>query len=91
MTETEIQTGLQQLEAIRDGEVSPAPIQEVLDFDLVDVIRSTVARVAKSTHRERIEENARIFDFTLSDSDVAALDALDRTGGTHRAREDKWW
>jgi diketogulonate reductase-like aldo/keto reductase len=47
--------------------------------------------IPKSTHRERIAENARIFDFTLSDEDVAALDALDRTGGTGRARERKWW
>ena len=45
----------------------------------------------KSTHRERIEENAGIFDFTLSDEDIAQLDALDRTGGTDRARESKWW
>jgi diketogulonate reductase-like aldo/keto reductase len=47
--------------------------------------------IPKSTHRERIEENARIFDFTLSDDDMAELDALDRTGGTDRARERKWW
>jgi diketogulonate reductase-like aldo/keto reductase len=45
----------------------------------------------KSTHRERIEENAQIFDFSLSDEDMATLDALDRTGGTDRARERKWW
>jgi diketogulonate reductase-like aldo/keto reductase len=45
----------------------------------------------KSTHRERIEENARVFDFTLSDEDMAALDALDHTGGTDEARESKWW
>jgi diketogulonate reductase-like aldo/keto reductase len=45
----------------------------------------------KSTHRERIEENAQVFDFTLSDADVAALDALDNTGGTAAARESKWW
>jgi diketogulonate reductase-like aldo/keto reductase len=45
----------------------------------------------KSTHRERIQENAEIFDFVLSDDDMAALDALDRTGGTDRAREQKWW
>src|SRR3954449_6306157 len=45
----------------------------------------------KSTHRERIEENAQVFDFTLSDGDMAALDALDRTGGTDRALERTWW
>jgi 2,5-diketo-D-gluconate reductase A len=47
--------------------------------------------VAKSTHRERIEENAQIFDFALSDEDMAALDALDETGGTERALERPWW
>jgi 2,5-diketo-D-gluconate reductase A len=47
--------------------------------------------IPKSTHRERIEENAQIFDFALSDEDIAALDALDRTGGTGRAQERKWW
>lgn len=45
----------------------------------------------KSTHRERIVENGRIFDFTLSDDDMAELDALDRTSGTTAAQEHKWW
>ena len=45
----------------------------------------------KSTHRERIAENGRIFDFALSDDDMAALDALDGTGGTDLARERTWW
>ncbi|HWF51965.1 MAG TPA: aldo/keto reductase [Solirubrobacteraceae bacterium] len=47
--------------------------------------------IPKSTHRERIAENAEIFDFALSPEDVALLDALDRTGGTDKARERKWW
>jgi 2,5-diketo-D-gluconate reductase A len=47
--------------------------------------------ISKSTHRERLEENSRVFDFDLSDDDLTALDALDTTGGTSAAREGKWW
>jgi 2,5-diketo-D-gluconate reductase A len=47
--------------------------------------------IPKSTHRDRMEENAQIFDFTLSAEDMAALDALDETGGTERALERLWW
>lgn len=42
--------------------------------------------IPKSSKRERIVENSRIFDFELGDDDMRALDALDRTGGTARAR-----
>jgi diketogulonate reductase-like aldo/keto reductase len=47
--------------------------------------------IPKSTHRERIAENADIFSFTLSDEDMFALNALDETGGTHEANESIWW
>ena len=47
--------------------------------------------IMKSTHRERLEENGQIFEFTLSDEEMAALDALDETGGTERALERRWW
>jgi 2,5-diketo-D-gluconate reductase A len=47
--------------------------------------------IPKSTHRERIEENAQIVDFTLSAEHMAELDALDETGGTDRALESRWW
>ncbi len=45
----------------------------------------------KSAHRERIEQNAQVFDFQLSDEDMAALDGLDQTGGTDSALERPWW
>jgi diketogulonate reductase-like aldo/keto reductase len=47
--------------------------------------------IPKSTHRERIAENAQLFDFRLSEKDIAELDALDGTGGTDRALERTWW
>jgi diketogulonate reductase-like aldo/keto reductase len=47
--------------------------------------------IPKSTHRERIAENADIFSFTLPDEDMFALNALDETGGTHEANESTWW
>jgi diketogulonate reductase-like aldo/keto reductase len=47
--------------------------------------------IPKSTHRDRIAENARLFDFRLSEQDIAELDALDRSGATDRALERRWW
>ena len=59
------------------------------------LIRWSVQRelvvLPKSTHRERIAQNAEVFDFTLSGEDMAALDALDATDGTDQARESTWW
>lgn len=54
-------------------------------------IQHDVPQIPKSTHRPRIVENAQVFDFELGDDDMRTLDALDRTGGTDLAREDKWW
>jgi diketogulonate reductase-like aldo/keto reductase len=67
--------------------VERTPAQVLLRWCLQ---RDTIV-IPKSTHRERIEENGQIFDFTLSDEDMSALDRLDQTGGTAEARERKWW
>jgi diketogulonate reductase-like aldo/keto reductase len=67
--------------------VGRTPAQVLLRWCLQ---RDTIV-IPKSTHRDRIEENAQLFDFALPDDAIAALDALDRTGGTDKARERKWW
>jgi diketogulonate reductase-like aldo/keto reductase len=67
--------------------VARTPAQVLLRWCL----QHDVPVIPKSTHRERIAENAQIFDFTLSGEDMADLDALDRTNGTDRALERPWW
>src|ERR1700682_3042638 len=69
------------------SQVGRTPAQVLLRWSL----QHDLVVIPKSTHRERIEENAQIFDFTLSDQDMAALDALDRTKGADRALERTWW
>ena len=54
-------------------------------------VQRGVPLIPKSAHRDRIAENAQIFDFTLSDEDMTDLDALDRTNGTQQAVERVWW
>jgi 2,5-diketo-D-gluconate reductase A len=54
-------------------------------------VQRQIPVIPKSTNPARIAENARIFDFELFDAEMAALDALDTTGGTDQAREGKWW
>ena len=67
--------------------LSRTPAQVLLRWCL----QHGVPVIPKSTHRERIAENAQVFDFTLSDEDMAALGALDKTRGTDRALERTWW
>ena len=38
----------------------------------------------KSTHAERINQNAAVFDFELTDAEIAALDQLEGVAGTHQ-------
>jgi diketogulonate reductase-like aldo/keto reductase len=47
--------------------------------------------LAKSTHRERIAENAGALGFALSDAEMAELDALDTGSRPEAALERKWW
>jgi diketogulonate reductase-like aldo/keto reductase len=54
------------------------PAQVVLRW----AVQRAIPVIPKSANRDRIAENARIFDVTLSAEDMAALDGLDRTGGT---------
>lgn len=41
-------------------------------------IQRGIVTIPKSSHRERIEENANVFDFELSEDDMTAINAMDR-------------
>lgn len=41
------------------------------------LLQSDVVVIPKSTHKERMEQNIHVFDFTLSDEDMAAIRKLD--------------
>jgi diketogulonate reductase-like aldo/keto reductase len=69
------------------GRTGRTPAQVLLRW----CVQRALPVIPKSTHRERIEENAGIFDFVLSHEDMAELDGLDRTDGAGRALERTWW
>jgi diketogulonate reductase-like aldo/keto reductase len=48
--------------------------QVILRWDL----QKSVVTIPKSVHAERIKENAQLFDFALSEAEIAAIDSLDR-------------
>jgi methylglyoxal/glyoxal reductase len=56
------------------GKYGKTPAQVVLRW----TVQHGVIAIAKSSHRDRIQANANIFDFVLACADMAQLDALDR-------------
>jgi diketogulonate reductase-like aldo/keto reductase len=58
------------------------PAQVVLRWS----VQHNVPVIPKSSRQDRIRSNGQIFDFALDPDDIRALDALDTTGGTARAR-----
>jgi diketogulonate reductase-like aldo/keto reductase len=64
------------------GELGRTPAQVILRWAL----ERDVPVIPKSVRRERIAENAQVFDFTLDPEAMAALDGLDQTGGSAEAR-----
>jgi 2,5-diketo-D-gluconate reductase A len=69
------------------GQIGRTPAQVLLRWGL----QRGLVVIPKSTNRDRIKANAEVFGFALSEQEMAALDALDRTGGTERALEGAWW
>jgi len=43
------------------------------------ILQHGAVTIPKSTHRERIAENADLYDFSLSDDEMRAIDLVDRT------------
>jgi methylglyoxal/glyoxal reductase len=62
------------------------PAQVLLRWDL----QKSIVTIPKSVHKERIEENSRVFDFELEEDDIEALNALneDHRIGPHPDSEE---
>jgi diketogulonate reductase-like aldo/keto reductase len=74
------------LVAIAD-EVGRTPAQVMLRWG----VQRGVAVIPKSGRRQRIVENAGIFDFALDPGEMSRLDRLDRSDGSAQATDGKWW
>lgn len=55
------------------GKYGKTPSQIILRWD----VQKGVVPIPKSANRERLEENLSVFDFALTDEEVARIDALD--------------
>ena len=54
---------------------SRTPAQIILRWN----VQSGVVTIPKSTNPQRLEENGRVFDFTLKADEMRSLSALDRS------------
>ena len=64
------------------GRLDRTPAQVMLRW----AIQHGAIVIPKSSHQDRIRSNARLFDFELNEADMRALNALDRTHNSARAR-----
>lgn len=51
-------------------------------------IQKACVPIPKSVHPQRIKQNSKIFDFLLTDEDMAAIDALEKPGISGRIGSD---
>lgn len=61
-----------------------SPAQVILRWN----IQRGIVPLAKSVHRERMEQNLAVFDFTLSDEDMLAISRLDEGVALFGKNED---
>ena len=59
------------------AEIGAAHGKSVAQVALRFLIQNGVVVIPKSTHKERMEENFNVFDFTLTDDEMVRIEALD--------------
>jgi methylglyoxal/glyoxal reductase len=69
------------------GNYSKSPAQVLIRWAL----QHGIVAIPKSTHPERIRENANVYDFEISPADMARLDALDEDKPALSWRPEEGW
>lgn len=69
-------------------DLTSAHRKTVMQIALRYLLQRGIIAIPKTTHRNRMEENMQVFDFTLSDAEMEAIKSLDKPADFNRSHRN---